>query len=127
MDQLKQLCPGLLFGGIDILVSFRNVDIDSHFFRAFRQRCVLGGNLRIALRTQIPNGSRVFHQKCKVVTLGNRQDAGGVGSDCVSHMFVEPVVYMGEHKIQVRLDLANRFQFGNPQFLQAPGQACPIG
>ena len=67
VHQLEQLRAGLLLGGIDVLIALDDVDVDREFFRARRQRLIARGDLRIALRTQIPDGGRILDQKREIV------------------------------------------------------------
>ena len=77
--------------------------------------------LRIALRAQVPDRSRVLDQKRKVMPIEQRQHARGVGADQVAHARVEAIVYMRQHKIQIRLGGADGFDLADP-FLLLPAR-----
>ena len=63
MDQFEQFGAGLLFGGIDILITIDDVDVDGEFLGVRRQRLVALCDLRIALRPEVPDGGRIFDQE----------------------------------------------------------------
>ena len=81
MDQFEQFRAGLLLGRINVLVALDHVDVDRQLVGMCRERLVLRGDLRIALRTEIPDGRGILDQEREVVLIEQRQDARGVRAD----------------------------------------------
>ncbi len=68
-----------------------------------RQRLITRGDLRIALRAQVPDGGGVLDQEREVVLIEQGKNARGVGADQIVHAGIEPVVHVSEDKIQIGL------------------------
>src|ERR1700736_2584373 len=121
MQQLEQLHASLLLGGINVLISFDDVDINSELLGMCCQRLVAGGNLRITLGTQIPDSGGIFHQKREIATLQQGQDGSRVGPDQIAHARIEAVVYMSQDEIEVGTG-----RDPDPLSLQPASEACAI-
>ncbi len=106
MHQLKELRAGLLLGRVDVLIALDHVDVDGQLFRPPGERRIAGGDLRVALGAEVPDGGRILHQERELVLLEHRQGALGVGADQVAHPGVEAVVDVGEDQVEVRLAFA---------------------
>ena len=96
MNQLEQFRAGLLFGGIDVLITVDDVDVDRQLFLRGRQRGVARGDLWIALRSQVPDGGRVLDEEREVVLGEQGQNARGVRTQLFAHGGVKAVVDMRE-------------------------------
>ena len=119
MDQLEQFRSGLLFRGIDILIALDDVDVDGQVIGMRRQRLVARGDLRIALRPEVPDGGGIFDQEREIVVIEQGQHTRGVGADEIAHAGIEAVVDMSEHEIEIGLGGADGFDFADPVFLLA--------
>ena len=122
MHQLKQFGAGLLLGGIDVLIAVDHVDVDGELVGAVGERLIASGDFRIALRTEIPDGGRVFDQKREIVFGDERQRAGGVGADGVLHAGVETVVDMSQGEVEVRANGAQGADLRHPILLHEAGE-----
>src|SRR6185369_8747516 len=89
MNQLEQFRAGLLFGGVDVLIPIDDVDVDRQLFLRGSQWRIARGDLRIALRTQVPDGGRVLDEKREIVLREQRQNARGVRTELFAHAGVE--------------------------------------
>ncbi len=67
MHQLEQFGAGLLLGGIDVLVALHDVDVDRQLAGMRGERLIARGDLRIALRAEVPDGGGIFDQEREVV------------------------------------------------------------
>ena len=119
VHQLEQLRSGLLLGGVNILVSIDDIQIDSQFLAMRRQRPVPLGNRLVALRPQIPNRRRIFDQEGEAVRVEQRQHARGVGADGVPHAGVEAVIHMRQAPGRDAASAAHAFQLRHPLFLRS--------
>ena len=87
------------------------------------ERLVTFGDFRIALRSKISNGRRVFDQESEIVCLELRQNACHIGADGVSHTRVEAVIDVGEDEVELGVCLTDFFYLADPLFLYATGEA----
>jgi len=83
------------------------------------ERLVTFGDFRIALRSKISNGRRVFDQESEIVCLELRQNACHIGADGVSHTRVEAVIDVGEDEVELGVCLTDFFYLADPLFLYA--------
>ena len=70
----------------------------------------------------MPDGGRVFDQKGEAVQVQQRQSAAHIGAERVAHAGVEAIVDMGENQVQIGVDAARLFDFGEPFRLHAAGE-----
>ena len=76
---MKEFSPGLQFRGVDVLVTFDNIDVDGEPILV--RRNVFCGDLGISLRTEMPDRGRVFDEKREIVFGELGEEAGRLGSD----------------------------------------------
>ena len=126
MHKLEQFRPGLLFRRIHVLISLHDVDIDRELLPMRGERNIPFGNLGISAWSQMPDGRRVFDQKCEVVLFEQRQHPRRVGPNQIAHPRVELVVDMGENDIELRLPAPHGFHFRQPIRLQVSRQFRPV-
>src|SRR5208337_4434324 len=67
MQNLEQFRTSLLLRWIHILIALDNINIDGQLIEPVRQWPVTLRNLRITLRTEIPDGRRILNQESKIM------------------------------------------------------------
>ncbi len=119
MHELEQFRSRLLFGGVNVLVTIHNIDIDRELVAVRRQRSVSLRDFGIALRAEIPDCRGIFDQKRERLLIEKRQDARGVGSDSVFHSWIETIVHVCENNVEIGLHGTELRREAEPLLLHA--------